>query len=174
MIIGLYELLNEVIARRFLGFSRITITHIIFLGVGYFVLRTQMNMFGIAIIIIPTIILSKGVLIPPYAYLINVFKLKVNTKIFKKSIYIYCSEHGNIRLRKKNPDWEVFSSIGLIVEDKIYLKEPDVYYDKSPILWGMKDKINYIKNFEEFGKGLEEDDTLEMIKRKIILNTLEN
>lgn len=172
MIIGLYKLLNQVITRGFFGFRRINVTHCIFLSVGYLIFRGQINMLGTAGIIIPTIILSTGVLIPPYAYLINIFKLKINTKIFKKSIYIYCSKHGNITLRKKN--FATFSEpIGLIVDNKIYLEEP-IPYLKNPILWGMEEKITYIKNFEEFEKGITKEDDLETIKRKIILNTLEN
>lgn len=174
MIIGLYKLLNEIVVRRVFGFRRITTTHIIFLGVAFLFFRGQISMGGIAVILIPTILLSTGVFIPPYAYLINIFKLKINTRIFKKSIYIYCSKHGNVRLRKKNSSWEIEEPIGLIVEDKIYMKKPETFYNEPPILWGFKDKINYIEDFEEFEKELKDDDDLETIKRKIILNNLGN
>ncbi len=175
MIIWLYEILNQVVLRRIFGFTRITITHLIFLGMAYLTIRGQISMVGIVVIIVPVVMFSTGVLIPPYAYLINIFKLKVNTKIFKKSIYIYSSKHGNITLRKKKGEWEtIFKPIGIIVQDRIYLEKPDTYFDKSPILWGMKGKIVYLNKFEEFEKELKEEDDLETIKRKIILNTLEH
>lgn len=175
MIIWLYEILNQVVIRRIFGFRRITITHLIFLGMAYLTLRGQINMSDIVVIIVPVVALSTGVFIPPYSYLINIFKLKVNTKIFKKSIYIYSSKHGNITLRKKKGTWRtIFKPIGIIVQDRIYLEKPETFFDKPPILWGMKEKIVYLNKFEEFEEEIKEDDDLETIKRKIILNNLKN
>ena len=183
MILGLYELLNRRIhlfGTRMRGFTLFIIVFITLLVLGsseIFPTYVSINRFWVTTLISTTII-STGVLNPPYVYLVNMLNLKIKAKIFKKSIFVYVLRYGKIMLRKKKylDTFYYKKAEGMLVEGKIYLREPEQIsypHNDEPILWGMKNKIVYVPDFIDFIETeIKNRDSPETIKRRILLKNL--
>lgn len=167
MIYGLYKFLN---GQMFLSLGpRIKNITLITILIGYYIITKDINDYWvIGLCSIGLIIIYNGVLNKPYLYVWNAITILINKNFFKKSIFIYHYDQ-KLRFKKKKEYWlSTDNPIGIIIENVVYI---DDYYEKSVKILFFPN-VNYMKNFNKFITQLDNIDTLEIIKRKMILHSL--
>ena len=165
MIYGLYKFLNAQMFNS-LGWRIQNIKIIIVLG-AYYIITTEIdNYWTIGLCSVGVIIIYNGVLNKPYLYVWNALTILINKNLFKKRIFIY-NHDKKLKFRKKKDNW-LLTPIGIIIDGRTYIND---YYEKSTRILFLPN-VNYMKNFNNFITQLNNTDTLEIIKRKMILHNL--
>lgn len=178
MIYGLYKFLRE--RHRILDI-RFTNGFLALGGLVYLYLFQHVGLWYIVPTIFVGFLIQQGALNKPYLFFYNQSSIYFHRKFLKHRIFVRCKPKIKFSWKKKASFWSMFDEVpdGIIFYETGMLcldatMKEEYHYDKAKVL-ERQFNVEYCVDLRKFLESeIEEDDKVDMIKKKLLLYKLTN